>query len=124
MCEKITLEKYNNIKKMTKKPSDDAIVMKKFGIGKTTAQLIRRTANFAEYQMKNKERHLGGKEAVAKLEQVCKEAVYDRPLLSARWEPKQDNKAVAVLTLAGLIMFLAGMALLVFLATKIFDMTN
>lgn len=115
MCEKITLEKYNQIKKLCKKPSDDYRVMKKFKISKSTAQKIRNTANYAEYQLRNKQRRIKSSEAEARLTEICNNSKYNRrayPYI----EPEAKN-TIPVICLTVLGIFMAGA--LVFLAVKV-----
>lgn len=48
-AKRITKERYDEIKKHLKVPADDAGVMAKFDIGKTTTRYIRNTKDYQEY---------------------------------------------------------------------------
>lgn len=116
MCEKITLEKYSQIKKLCKKPSDDYRVMKKFKVSKSTAQKIRNTANYAEYQLRNKERGIRKSEAEARLNELCRNSKYNRrayPYI----KPEAKDNTIPLICLTVLGIFMAGA--LVFLTVKV-----
>lgn len=46
---RITEEKYNQLKQVLKSPADDAEVKKKYQVGRTTCQNVRNTKNYQEY---------------------------------------------------------------------------
>lgn len=46
---RISEDKYYQIKAVTKVPADDAATMKKFGVGASTCRTVRNTADYQEY---------------------------------------------------------------------------
>lgn len=122
MCKKVTSEKFYKIKgRLLENDGNLSDVMQEFGIGHTTASLIRRVPNYKTYRAFLKEKREREK-ARRRLTEITLEAQYDRlrdnhasPVSASGLEPKMktDNDVSSA------SMVIACLALLTFIAVVI-----